>query len=305
MKTIKENSTIGIIAPAGSLTREDLNKAIEFIESNGWNYKLSKNLFNLYEFGYNYSGTIKERISDFQNALDDKKIDAIWCARGGYGGVQIIDQIGFDKFLKNPKYIIGYSDNTVLHQAINRLGINTLHAITAKELPSGNTEESYKSLKFCLENHTMNYQIEHNEFNSFGKSKGELVGGNLSIIYSLLGSKTITNFKDKILFLEDWNENYYHIDRMIMCLKRAGVFAQIKGLIFGGFTKLETQESNENFNNPFDPFANKLLKSLIGKQDYPIGFNFPAGHISDNRCLIFGQKVKISINETGLNLVSL
>ncbi|MCB9201445.1 MAG: LD-carboxypeptidase [Flavobacteriales bacterium] len=295
MKKLPKNPTIGIIAPAGAVKKEDLQPTLELIKSKNWNYKLSKNLYNLYQFGYNYSGTEKQRISDLQNALDDDSIDVIWCARGGYGGAQIIDSVNFRKFKKNPKYLIGYSDNTVLHQAINKLGIPSLHGNTIKVLPSGNTEESYESVFNCLENQSMNYEICTHELNTLGKSEGILVGGNLSIIYSLLGSKTITKFKNKILFLEDWNENFYHIDRMITCLKRAGIFNKINGLIFGGFTKLDDKEENFNFNLPFDPFATKLLRNLIGKTDFPVCFEFPAGHIPDNRCLIMGSKVELNI----------
>jgi muramoyltetrapeptide carboxypeptidase len=296
MKILQPNSTIGIVAPAGALVETDLQKAIQFIENNHWKYKLGKNIFNIFQFGYNYSGTVQQRVEDFQSFLDDDEIDAIWCARGGYGGAQIIDKLNFTKFRKNPKYIIGYSDNTVLHQAINTLGFSSIHAITAKELPTGNTEKSYESLKTLLETGVMNYEISSSILNQEGKTKGILVGGNLSIIYSLLGSRTITDFRDKILFLEDWNENYYHIDRMMTGLKRAGVFNQLKGLIFGGFTKLDDSTENEEFNQPFDSFASKLLKSIVGKREYPIVFEFPSGHISENLALLFGTKVKLKVN---------
>lgn len=297
MQLLKEKDLVVIVAPAGAVKREQIQAAIDKIESKGWKYEIGKNTFNHYTFGYNYSGTPQERAADMQWALDHPQAKAIWCARGGYGGVQIVDALSLDKFKENPKWLIGYSDNTVFHQHLNKQEIPTLHATVCKPLPQGQSEETYATLFEALEDNSLQYSILPSHFNRFGECSGIISGGNLSILYSLIGSQSQDNFKNKILFIEDLCENYYHIDRMLIAMERAGCLKGIKGLIVGGFTKMDDEKNNENYNNPFDEETYRIISERFKKYDIPKIFGFPAGHIYDNRAIIMGGEVTLQVEK--------
>lgn len=297
MISLKKGDLIVIVAPAGVVQFEQIKSTIDKILSKGWNYEIGKNTFNLYTFGYNYSGTPQERAEDMQWALDHPKAKAIWCARGGYGGVQIIDSLNFDKFKKYPKWLIGYSDNTVFHQHMNRRKIQTLHATVCKPLSEGHSEESYLSIFDVLEGKSLQYNIPPSIFNQIGECNGIITGGNLSILYSLIGSNSQDNFKNKILFIEDWYENYYHIDRMLIAMERAGILMGIKGLIVGGFTKMDDEKNNQNYHESFDEDAYKIISDRFKKYDIPKIFGFPSGHIYDNRAIILGGMVNLQVDK--------
>lgn len=302
IKKLKQNATIAITAPAGRIFRQELDFAINWIEQNGWKAVFSNELFNQHDFGYYYAGTDEQRAKDLQQYLDNDNVDAIWFARGGYGSVKIIDALDFSKFRQNPKWLIGYSDITVFHNHLNNLGIPTLHAVTAKQLNTTYSKETYTSLLSVLKSETLSYKLPSNEFNISGIAKGKLVGGNLSIIYSLLGSKSFIQGEDLILFIEDWQENWYHLDRMLMALKRCDLFNHLKGVIVGSFTKMDLKAENKQYNDDFDAFSNQLIHSFFQEMNIPVVFNFPAGHIGDNRALIMGNKVELNVDESSINL---
>ncbi|MCO6565023.1 MAG: LD-carboxypeptidase [Apibacter sp.] len=302
IKPIKKGDTFLIIAPAGAVQKEDIQPAIDIITKQGWNFEIGKNTFKHYYFGYNYSGTVKERLEDLQWALDHPQAKAIWFARGGYGGVQIVDFLKLNNFKKNPKWLIGYSDNTVFHQHFNRRGIPTLHATVCKSLPQGQSEETYTTLIDALENKKLHYEINNTSYNKTGKVEGILTGGNLSVLYSLLGSRSLDHFEDKILFIEDWYENYYHIDRMLIGMKRAGVLNKIKGLVVGAFTKMDSKEENKFYHDPFDQEAYKIISLRFQKYNIPMAFSFPSGHIFDTRALMMGGKVILDIQNNKVKL---
>ena len=302
IKPIKKGDTFLIIAPAGAVQKEDIQPAIDIITKQGWNFEIGKNTFKHYYFGYNYSGTVKERLEDLQWALDHPQAKAIWFARGGYGGVQIVDFLKLNNFKKNPKWLIGYSDNTVFHQHFNRRGIPTLHATVCKSLPQGQSEETYTTLIDALENKKLHYEINNTSYNITGKVVGILTGGNLSVLYSLLGSRSLDHFEDKILFIEDWYENYYHIDRMLIGMKRAGVLNKIKGLVVGAFTKMDSKEENKFYHDPFDQEAYKIISLRFQKYNIPMAFSFPSGHIFDTRALMMGGKVILDIQNNKVKL---
>ncbi|CVK15623.1 muramoyltetrapeptide carboxypeptidase [Apibacter mensalis] len=302
IKPIKKGDTFLIIAPAGAVQKEDIQPAIDIITKQGWNFEIGKNTFKHYYFGYNYSGTVKERLEDLQWALDHPQAKAIWFARGGYGGVQIVDFLKLNNFKKNPKWLIGYSDNTVFHQHFNRRGIPTLHATVCKSLPQGQSEETYTTLINALENKKLHYEINSTTYNKTGKVEGILTGGNLSVLYSLLGSRSLDHFEDKILFIEDWYENYYHIDRMLIGMKRAGVLNKIKGLVVGAFTKMDSKEENKFYHDPFDQEAYKIISLRFQKYNIPMAFSFPSGHIFDTRALMMGGKVILDIQNNKVKL---
>lgn len=305
---LKQGDKIAIVAPAKRMLEGELSEAIQLIKDWGFEAVLGKNIYKQYDLGYLYAGTDYERASDFQWAIDDPEIKAIWCARGGYGSVKIIDQLNFDAFITNPKWVIGYSDITVFHNHINRLGFQTIHGVTAKKLADVEYHlDSYPSLYQALTGENINYSIpSSNPYNKIGEAKGELIGGNLSIVYSLLGSESAINPKGKILFLEDWFENWYAVDRMLMNLKRNGVFDQISGLLLGSFTHMDTElENNENYNHPYDPKTYNVIHELTKTLNIPIGYEFPAGHTGHNLSLKMGEVFRLKVDSKSVNLSSI
>ncbi|MBT6650765.1 MAG: LD-carboxypeptidase [Flavobacteriales bacterium] len=289
---LKIGDKIGIISPARKITLNELDPAIKTIES--WELKVELGS-NLFEVDNQFSGTIEQRSTDLQTMIDDDSIKAILCARGGYGTVQIIDNIDFSKLKNNPKWIVGYSDVTVLHSHLNKLGIASLHATMPINFKT-NAKESLASLKNGLFGNENNILCGPHPFNKFGKVEAEVVGGNLSILYSLLGSNSDVDTDGKILFIEDLDEYLYHIDRMMMNLKRNGKFTKLKGLVVGGMSDM-----NDN-TIPFGKTAEEIILEYIKEFDFPVCFNFPAGHLDDNRTLVFGKECTLEINENGVIL---
>lgn len=302
---LKEGDKIAIVAPAKRMLQGELDEAIALIKSWKLVPVLGKNIYAEYDFGYKYAGTDEVRTEDFQWALDDVEIKAIWCARGGYGSVKIIDELDLTHFKKHPKWIIGYSDITVFHNHFNRLGYQTLHAVTAKKL--ANTDYlpiSYQSVYDVLFGKEIQYDNSTHAYNNLGEVKGELVGGNLSIVCSLLGSESaIINPSDKILFLEDWFENWYAVDRMLMNLKRNGILNQVKGIILGSFTHMDTEEENpENYNSAYDPKTYEVIHYFTKNLKIPVAYGFPAGHTGHNVALKMGAKVHLNVTSKNVNL---
>jgi len=289
---LKIGDKIGIISTARKITIEELNPAIKTIESWGLKVVLGANLFQEDD---QFSGTVDQRTNDLQIMIDDNSIKAILCARGGYGTVQIIDAINFTNLKKNSKWIVGYSDATVLHSHLNNLGMASLHATMPINF-EGNTNESLWSLKNALFGNLNNVECKAHPLNKFGKIEGDVVGGNLSILYSLLGSSSDIDTIGKILFIEDLDEYLYHIDRMMMNLKRNGIFGNLKGLIIGGMSDM-----NDN-SIPFGKTAEQIILDYTKGYDFPICFGFPAGHLADNRCLILGINSILEICENGVSL---
>jgi len=292
MKDLNIGDKIGIISTARKISLEELNPSIKLLEEWGLKVVFGKNLF---EEDNQFSGTVSQRTSDLQSMIDDDSIKAILCARGGYGTVQIIDKVDFSHLIKNPKWIIGYSDVTVLHSHLHQLGITSLHATMPINFEK-NTPKALESLKSALFGLRDLTEISHHHFNRFGKVEGEIVGGNLSILYSLLGSGSDINTDGKILFIEDLDEYLYHVDRMMMNLKRNGKLKNLKALIIGGISDM-----NDN-TIPFGKTAEEIILEYIKEFDFPVCFNFPAGHLDDNRCVRFGVKSVLEVNKNGVSL---
>jgi len=288
---LKKGDTVLILATAGIINDSTIiNNSIEILKSWGLNVRLGK---NLYESNGHFAGTDKQRLEDFQNAIDDDNIKAVWCARGGYGTVRIIDDIDFTKFKENPKWIIGFSDVTVLHNEIHNLGIETIHAMMPSTLKPGDEEQkkAQKSLKKALFGKKIKYRVSESDYNKDGEAAGQLVGGNLSILYSLLGSKSTISAENKILFIEDVGEYEYHIDRMLLNLKRNGYFDKCKGLIVGGIS--DVRENDVAFGKTVE----EIVLDAVKEYDFPISFDFPAGHIRDNRTLILGREISLLVKD--------
>ena len=289
---LQKNDTVAIVSTARKLTLEELKPAIKLLDNWGLNVLIGKTI-GLEE--NQFAGTSEERTKDFQNMLDDPNIKAIWCARGGYGTVKIIDDLDFTYFKKHPKWIIGYSDITVLHNKLNNIGFESLHATMPLDVAK-NTSEALKSLKKSLFGEILTYQITSLDDNKTGEGFGELVGGNLSMLYSLLGSESTINTDGKIIFIEDLDEYLYHIDRMLMNLKRNGYFKNLKGLIIGGMTNMHDNTI------PFGKNATEIILDAVSAYNFPVVFDFPAGHLNDNNALIFGRKVKLVVDKAETTL---
>lgn len=296
-KSLKKGDKIAIISPAGSVEPTQLEKGIEMIKSKGFEPVLGENLYTKFSNGYNYAGTEEQRLKDMNWALNDSEISAVWASRGGYGCQHLIHGLNLKEFTKNPKWYIGYSDNTVIQSFLLKKGFVSIHGQTIKTSSFGVTEESYDLIFDILNGKKPKYSLESNQFNKKGNIEGELIGGNLALIYALLGTKYSFDFKDKILFIEDIGENFYALDRMMMSLELAGVFTKIKGLIVGGMTNMGDEKDNKQYEESFDEFANQLIADRISKYNFPVVFDFPNGHIKDNRPLIIGSQVKIKIND--------
>lgn len=286
-KSLQRGDIVAIVTTARKIDKEDLQLAIELLESWGLNVVIGKTIgLSDCQFG----GTDSQRISDFQQAIDDDAVKAIWCARGGYGTVRIIDALEFTKFLQQPKWVIGFSDVTALHSHLHNMHIETLHAVMPITV-KGNTHEALESLRKDLFGQKNSYTIPSESINKLGEAKGKLVGGNLSMLYSLLGSPSAVETDGKILFIEDLDEYLYHVDRMMINLKRNGYFNQLAGLVVGGMTKM-----NDN-DIPFGKTAEEIILDVLSEYNFPIVFNFPAGHVADNRSLHLGRKVTLDVTE--------
>ena len=283
---------IGIISTARKISLEELNTSIEILES--WGLKVVLGQF-LFEEDNQFAGTVEQRTVDLQNMIDDDSIRAILCARGGYGTVQIIDNIDFSNLIKTPKWIIGYSDVTVLHSHVNRLRVATLHATMPINF-SKSTQKSLKSFQQAVFKMQNNIELQSHRFNRLGKVEAEIVGGNLSILYSLLGSKSDVNTAGKILFIEDLDEYLYHIDRIMINMKRNGKFQELKGMIIG-----EMRDMNDN-DISFGKTVEEIILTHISGYTFPICFGFPSGHLDDNRAIILGVSSVLDISENGVSL---
>lgn len=290
---LQAGDTVAIIAPAGIIKtgKKSIKTAQSLIESWGLAAVLGANIF---EENNHFAGNEEQRLKDIQWALDSPKIKAIWCARGGYGSIRIVDKINFEGFKKNPKWFIGYSDITVIHNQLNNLGYETLHGMMVVNLEedSKNIKNSIKSLKAGLFDSLDTYEIDSNKANRFGKSKGILIGGNLTLLTSQLGSSTQLDTRNKILFIEEIGEYKYHIDRMLQSLKRAGYFNHCTGVIVGDMMNIKS-------NIPaWGCSVEELIMNVLEPYDFPVAFGIPAGHMPENQALIFGRSIELSVTES-------
>ena len=288
-KYLSKGSTIAIVSTARKLSLKEVEPAISFLENEGFNVILGENLFEDFN---QFAGDDNQRAADLQSAMDNIEVDAILCARGGYGTVRIIDKIDFTNFKKNPKWICGYSDVTVLHSHIHNLGIETLHATMPLNFPeNGDVNRAMETLVKSLKGESLEYVFKSEMFFKQGEVEAEICGGNLSILYSLMGSSSEIDTEGKILFIEDLDEYLYHIDRMMMNLKRAGKLDKLSALIVGGMNDM-----NDN-KVPFGKSAYEIIWDTVKDYNYPVCFGFPAGHIEDNFAIKMGAKAVLKISE--------
>lgn len=289
---LKKGSVIGITCPAGYVSNERVSYALDVLQFWGFRVKIGNTVGN--EFNY-FSGTDNERLQDLQMMMDDPGIDAILMGRGGYGLSRIIDQLDLTAFTRKPKWICGFSDITVLHNHINaQLGIPTLHSpMCGAFKPESTNAEHIKNLFAALTGESLFYHADPSPYNRHGVAEGILTGGNLAILAHLTGSASETDTDEKILFIEDIGEHLYHIDRLMLNLKRAGKLDNLKGLLVGSFTEIEDTE------RPFGQTVEEIILDKVREYNYPVCFNFPCGHQEVNFTLTLGMQHKLIVGEQG------
>ena len=285
---LTQGDTIGIVCPSGFMSYEKTQTAINVLQEWGYKIKTGSTLGNQLNY---FSGTDEQRLNDLQEMLDDDSIKAIFCARGGYGLSRIIDKLSFKKFKKDPKWIIGFSDISILHLHLySNYKIASLHAPMASAFNNEGYKNSFvQSLQKALSGQSLNYQCTSHSFNKDGIASGRLIGGNLSLIAHVVGTPSDIKTRDKILFIEDVGEYIYNIDRMLYQLKRSGKLDKLAGLIVGGFTELKDTTI------PFGQTVYEIISDIVKEYDYPVCFDFPVSHGLENYALKIGFKYNFTV----------
>ena len=284
---LKPSDTVYITAPAKAIEESSVLAAKKTLEAWGLKVRIAPHCLGRHHY---FSGSDEERLADFQDGLDDPSIKAILCARGGYGCVRMVESLNWDAFERHPKWIIGFSDVTVFHQKIHQLGIQSIHAIMPLGFVEG-SDAAKESLKKILFGEPVMLEAPYLTVNITGKATGKLVGGNMAIVSSLLGTPLSYSFKDNILVLEDIGEHVYKIDRMLYSLKLAGAFSQIKGLVLGGFTDMEDTDV------PFGKTIKELILEQVRHLEIPVAFDLPIGHITDNQAFVLGRTASLQVTD--------
>ncbi len=291
---LKPGDKIGIIAPARKVNRAEMNPGLEIF--NGWGL-IPVEGHNLYGSHHQFSGTDAERTADFQEMLDNPEIKAIISARGGYGCMRIVDRLNFESLVRNPKWIAGFSDLTVFHSHLHQLyQMQTIHSIMVFNMMPGRFDmASVESLGKALTGMPIHYEYKSREMSGLQRSgtcKGSVIGGNLSLLYALSSSASDIDTNGKILFIEDLDEYLYHVDRMMMQLKRSGKLAGLAGLVVGGMNDMRDNETK------FGKMAEEIIAEAVADYDYPVCYGFPAGHQKENNALIFGARAELNVGSS-------
>jgi muramoyltetrapeptide carboxypeptidase len=286
---------VRIVSPAGKCSEEQIISALNFLKENGYNVVTGNHVLGHY---FQFSGTESERLADFQEALDDPEAKVIICSRGGYGTIRLVDQLDFTRFRKHPKWIVGYSDITVLHNRLHLSGYQSVHGIMCRNFLQENVQhsESMQSLIRLLTAEKPIYNIPVFPINRFGTATALLVGGNLSILYSLIGTPYDLDTAGKILIIEDTGEYLYHIERMMISLRLSGKLKFLSGLIVGQFTDVKDNEE------PFGKTVEEIISDSVKDYDYPVCFGFPAGHAQPNLALRLGARYNLKITKKECSL---
>lgn len=289
---LKKGDRIRIVTPAGKVQKDKILAGIELLQDIGYEVLIGNHVFDRF---FQYAGTDQQRASDLQVAINDPQTRAIICARGGYGTVRLIEKTDFSPLLKNPKWLIGFSDITILHTVLNKLGLASIHgAMPAFFLENKKPTRSFLSLIELVSSGKSQIETNTHSMNRAGVCSGELVGGNLSLLYSLQGTPWQLDTKDKILVIEDLSEYYYHLDRMMQNLRLSGQLKHLSGLVVGGFTEMKENDS------AFGKSANEIILEAVHDFDYPVCFDFPVGHIPKNLSLMLGSQYQLEVGTTCL-----
>lgn len=279
---------IAIAAPARKVSPDEMEFAIQWLHDHGFESVFDNRLYSVDNIA---AGSDALRASIIQEYMDRDDIDAIWMARGGYGSIRIIDKLDFTRFVQHPKPMVGFSDVTVFHGKLSRLGIPSIHA-SMPHILSNKTPEALQSLVDALTGKPLHYEWPTYRLNRPGEAKGIIVGGNLSVLCGMLGSNSFPETKGRIFFIEEVDEYIYHVERMMYALKRAGKLDQIKALVVGGLTEIHDNP------DPFGKPVEQAIFDVVKDYGYPVVFGFPAGHQPDNRAIVFGKEAIITINDT-------
>ena len=292
---LKPGDIIGLVCPAGFMPEEKYQACIETLTGIGYKVTVGQTPGHQYHY---FSGTDEERINDLQQMMDDKNIKAILCARGGYGTGRIIDKLNFKKFVRRPKWIIGFSDITVLHNHIfTNYNIATMHAPMAAAFNDGEWNNPYvQSMLDAISGKKANYITSGNAMDQPGKATGRLVGGNLALLTHLIGTKSDIDTRNKILFIEDIGEYIYNVDRMMYQMKRSGKLDRLKGLVIGRFSDIKDTDV------PFGQSVTEVIKAIVKDYDYPVCFDFPVSHDKENYALKVGAGYKLTVKEGTVTL---
>jgi muramoyltetrapeptide carboxypeptidase len=294
MPCLHRGDTIAIAAPSGKVEPSQVLPAVQYFQSQGFNVIVSEDLYENYS---GFAGTVSQRVAQMQALLDRPGVKAIVCARGGYGAVSLLDSLDFTMFKKYPKWICGFSDITAFHSHLHTLGYPSLHSVMTINIWEENMDNEYhRSLIKALRCETLSYDFDSHPANRPGKARAILVGGNLSLLYSMLESVSSINTDGKILFIEDVGENIYHIERMLVALDRAGKLKNLKGLIVGSMNKIKIDDYY------YDSTIEDVILGVCGKYNYPICFDFPAGHDGKNVALRLGRLASLVVTTNQCHL---
>jgi len=293
-RALQTGDTIAIVPTARAITANELQDGIALAESWGLQVRLGAGVGRKL---FQQAGSGQERATDLQAALNDPEVRAIWCARGGYGTVHLLDHLDLSALRKDPKWIVGFSDITALHNAARTVGVPSIHAQMPFMIGS-KTDACRESLRQALFDTAYSIHSPEATCSKEGTCAGRLVGGNISVLYSLRGTPWDLDPTGTILFLEDLDELLYHMDRMVQNLRLAGWFKQLAGLVIGGLSDLHDKLESD----PFGRTGEQIIADALGPVIYPVCFGFPAGHIADNRALVLGQKAELSVTANGTTL---
>jgi len=295
---LKAGDTVAIVAPSGILKNRttEVKQAEDLLKSWDLNVVIGEHVFSK---DNHFAGTDAERYEDFQKAMNNPTISAIWCARGGYGTVRILDKLDFTELRKKPKWLIGYSDITALHNQFHNEGFESIHALMCTSLTKDlvDIEESITTFKKAIFGETLSYTLKGTDYNRAGTVTAPLVGGNLTMLHTMLGSKTSIDTSGKILFIEEIGEYKYHIDRMLQSLKRAGYFDNCAGVLVGDMSKMRKNTTL------WGTSVEQLILDALSEYDFPIAFNMPAGHEKDNRAMILGRTIEMTVEKDNTTVV--
>lgn len=295
---LKPGDKVGLIATARFVKETELDGALELLRSWGLQVVFAPNITTPY---HQFAGDDASRAAGLQDMLDDPEIKALWCVRGGYGSIRLLDLLNFEKFKSKPKWIVGYSDVTVFHNVAHNLGIKSIHGtmpidLASKKSAMGNAAGSIDALRDVLFGRFPDLDLESTANNRTGSGQGVITGGNLSMLYSMCGSPYQVDTTGKILVLEDLDEYLYHIDRMMQNLKNNGLLRDLAGLLVGGFTKIHDNST------PFGKSAKEIILEQVERYDYPVAFDWPIGHIFENHPHIFGHTARFEVTPQGVSL---
>ncbi|MFV0365806.1 MAG: LD-carboxypeptidase [Mangrovibacterium sp.] len=285
---LQPGDTIRVIAPAGVVDTAKTKAGLALWESRGFHLVVGS---HVYDVNNRFAGSDSNRLNDLQEAMDDPSCKAIVCVRGGYGSIHLINQLDFSKFKKHPKWLVGFSDITVLHEEFQKQGFMSIHGpMIASSLVDGKASESFEYLLQLLQGEIPSYTFNAHLLNRSGDAKGEIIGGNLSIIYSLLGDSSMLNSDGKILFIEDLGEQLYHLDRMMYALRQSGKLKHIKALLVGEFIEMKDTGNMRQS-------VEEIIRNAVEDYDFPVYFGFPAGHDDNNYPIVFGEKYALAEEE--------